>query len=197
MGTENRAQAERTRNLLLNAALAAFADRGFHGTTTRRICESAGLSSAALYVHHQSKEALLFEISKRGHEETLAIVKRAAGSSEDHVERLTALVHDYVTFHVRQHTLARVINYEMAALEADHLAHIHRIRRQIDGVIHDVLSAGVEAGVFRTPEPRMAAVAIESLGIDIARWYHPDGKRTPEGIAASYVAMVRQLLGVA
>ena len=37
---------------LLEAAVAAFADRGFHGTTTRDIATAAGLSPAAVYVHH-------------------------------------------------------------------------------------------------------------------------------------------------
>lgn len=196
MRMDNNARAERTRALLLDAALAAFAERGFHGTSTRHITDAAGLSSAALYVHHQSKEELLFEISKTGHEETLAIVQRAAASSDDHVERLSALVHDYVLFHVQKHTVARVINYEIAALSPEHQAHIRRIRRQIDTVIHDVLTSGVDAGVFTTPNPRMIAVALESLGIDIARWYQPRSGWEPEHLAAGYVGMALRLLRV-
>jgi AcrR family transcriptional regulator len=196
MRADNSVRAERTRALLLEAALGAFAERGFHGTSTRNIAERAGLSSAALYVHHQSKEELLFEISKAGHEETLAIVQRAAASSDDHLERLSALVHDYVLFHVEKHTMARVINYEMAALTPEHRAHVRRIRHQIDTVIHGVLTSGVEASVFTTPDPRMTAVALESLGIDIARWYRPNGGWDPKQIAAAYVEMGLRLLGV-
>ena len=64
------------RTRLLAAAVAAFAAKGFHGTTTRDISTTAGMSPAALYVHHRSKEELLHQISLAGHERTLALVTR-------------------------------------------------------------------------------------------------------------------------
>ena len=59
---------ESTRDRLLAAAIEAFAAKGLHGTTTRDIAAGAGMSPAALYVHHRSKEELLFLISRAGHE---------------------------------------------------------------------------------------------------------------------------------
>ena len=63
------------RTRLARAAVEAFAARGFHGTTTRDISTAAGMSPAALYVHHRSKEELLFELSRVGHERVLAMVR--------------------------------------------------------------------------------------------------------------------------
>ena len=59
-------RAEATRARLLAAAVTAFAERGYHATTTRDIAAAAGMSPAALYVHHASKEELLYEIARRG-----------------------------------------------------------------------------------------------------------------------------------
>jgi AcrR family transcriptional regulator len=153
------------------------------------------LSSAALYVHHGSKEELLFQISRSGHEETLGIVRDAAAVSDDPRRQLRELVHGYVLFHAHKHTMARVINYEMAALSPEHRAVIAGIRREIDHVVHDVITRGVAAGVFRTPDPRMTAVALESMGIDIARWYRDHGAWTAEEIAGGYVEMAMRLVG--
>jgi AcrR family transcriptional regulator len=50
----------------LDAAVNAFAEKGFHGTTTRDIADAIGRSPAAIYVHHRSKEELLYLISKEG-----------------------------------------------------------------------------------------------------------------------------------
>ena len=63
------------RERLLEAAVASFAARGFHGTTTRDIAAGAGMSPAALYVHHRSKEELLHQIAREGHLRTLALVE--------------------------------------------------------------------------------------------------------------------------
>ena len=48
------------RDRLLTAAVAAFGAKGFHATSTRDIARAASLSPAAVYVHHQSKEDLLY-----------------------------------------------------------------------------------------------------------------------------------------
>ena len=44
---------------MLGAAVEAFAELGFHVTTTREIAAKVGLSPAAVYVHCRSKEELL------------------------------------------------------------------------------------------------------------------------------------------
>lgn len=189
-------KAQRTRALLLEVAIESFAERGFYGTSTRTIANAAGLSSAGLYVHHGSKEELLFEISRAGHEETLSIVRSASSASEDPVQQLRELVRGYVLFHVRKHTIARVINYEMSALSNSHRSQIAGIRREIDHVVQDVIQRGVAAGVFHTEDPRMTAVALESMGIDIGRWYREDGSWTAEQIADRYTEMAMRLVGV-
>ena len=63
---------------LLVAAVAAFAERGYHATTTRDIAGRAGMSPAALYIHYRTKEELLHRISRIGHEEALEILESAA-----------------------------------------------------------------------------------------------------------------------
>jgi AcrR family transcriptional regulator len=186
-----------TRARILDAAVRTFGDRGFHGTSTRKITKTSGLSAAALYVHHRSKEELLFEISRAGHEETLEVVTQAVSETSDPVEQLRRLMHGYVLFHTKKHTLARVINYEMSALTPEHRAEIKKIRRQIDFTILEVVAAGVDAGLFETADPRMTAIALESMGIDIARWYSDRGTWKPEQIATRYVEMAMRLVGVA
>lgn len=46
------------RDRILDAALVLFAQHGYHGTTTRRICERAGVPLGSLHYHFESKEAL-------------------------------------------------------------------------------------------------------------------------------------------
>src|SRR6478752_8525987 len=140
------------RTRLALAAVEAFGARGFHGTTTRDISTAAGMSPAALYVHHRSKEELLYELSRLGHERVLEMVGESVARSDDPVEQLGTLVEDFVRDHALVHTGARVINYELAALSEEHLAEIVAIRHDIDLVVREVIDRGVEAGVFHTPE---------------------------------------------
>src|SRR5260370_41054376 len=43
---------------IIRAARRVFAEKGFHGTTTRALAEYAGVSEALLFKHFPSKEAL-------------------------------------------------------------------------------------------------------------------------------------------
>ncbi|WKG11959.1 TetR family transcriptional regulator [Nocardia sp. PE-7] len=191
--TEARSDATRAR--LLGAAIAAFAEKGFNGTTTRDIAAAAGLSPAAVYVHHKSKEELLYLISRAGHEETLDLVLQEVESSDEPAIALRNVVHAFAVHHARGHTGARIVNYEMSALTPEHYAEILDIRHRIDREIRGLVERGVAAGVFDTASPRMAAVALLSLGIDIARWYRDEGEWSPEDIADAYADMALRIVG--
>lgn len=53
------AHLEARRRQILEAALACFAERGFHATSMRDICNEAKLSAGAVYRYFASKEALI------------------------------------------------------------------------------------------------------------------------------------------
>ncbi|MFC7494638.1 MULTISPECIES: TetR/AcrR family transcriptional regulator [unclassified Nocardioides] len=184
------------RTRLARAAVEAFGARGFHGTTTRDISTAAGMSPAALYVHHRSKEELLHELARVGHERVLAMVRDSVARSDEPVQQLGDLVEDFVRDHAVVHTGARVINYELAALSEEHLAEIVGIRHEIDLEVRDVIDRGVAGGVFSTPDPHMTALAILSLGVDVARWFRDEGRWSPDQVAAHYRVLALRMVGV-
>jgi AcrR family transcriptional regulator len=188
-------RAAATRARLLDAAVRAFAERGFHGTTTRDIAAAAGMSPAALYVHHRSKEELLYLISRSGHERTLALVRDGVAGSEDPAEQLVTVVRQFAIDHARGHTGARIVNYELAALSPEHFEEIRQIRQSIDHEVRRLVESGVAAGVFHVRDAGMAALAVLSLGIDIARWYRDEGTWTPEDIGDHYAELALRIVG--
>ena len=184
-----------TQARLLDAAVASFAVRGFHGTTTRDIAAAAGLSPAAVYVHHRSKEDLLHLISSRGHERTLRLVRDTVAAADGPADRLAAFARAFAAHHARNHTTARVVNYELAALSEPHRAEVAAVRRAIEAEVRTLVEDGVRAGVFEVPDPRMTTLALLSLGIDVSRWYDDDGALTPEEVGEQYAALALRMVG--
>jgi AcrR family transcriptional regulator len=195
LGMSPSSPATDARTRLARAAVDAFAVKGFHGTTTRDISIAAGMSPAALYVHHRSKEELLYELARIGHERVLEMVRASVATSDDPVEQLGTLVEDFVRDHALAHTGARVINYELAALSEEHLAEILAIRTDIDVVVRDVIDRGVALGVFETPDAHMTALAVLSLGVDVARWFRDEGRWTPDQVAVHYRLLALRMVG--
>lgn len=183
------------RDRLVEAARIAFGTNGFHGTTTRHIAAAAGMSPAAVYVHHPSKEALLFALSLEGHLATLADVTAAAGSSGEPVDQIRAIVQTFVRREAEHHTTARIVNYELGALSSEHRAEIDVLRRRIQDTLLEAIRAGRAAGVLDCPDPPMTATAIMGMSIDVARWYHDRGRWTPEEVAHHHAQMALRMAG--
>ncbi|MFD7709042.1 TetR/AcrR family transcriptional regulator [Streptomyces sp. NPDC059785] len=180
---------------LLVAAVEAFAERGYHATTTRDIAGRAGMSPAALYIHYKTKEELLHRISRIGHDKALAILRTAADAEGSAAERLAGAVRSFVRWHAAQHTTARVVQYELDALGPDARAEIVALRRRSDGAVREIIQDGVAAGEFDVPDVPGTTVAVLSLCIDVARWFNVEGPRTPDEVGALYADLVLRMVG--
>ncbi|HEV3258397.1 MAG TPA: helix-turn-helix domain-containing protein [Gemmataceae bacterium] len=58
MKVQAKLSGEERRAAIIQAVRRVFADKGFHGTTTRELADAAGVSEALLFKHFPNKEAL-------------------------------------------------------------------------------------------------------------------------------------------
>ncbi|MFD8014010.1 TetR/AcrR family transcriptional regulator [Streptomyces sp. NPDC058955] len=180
---------------LLVAAVEAFAERGYHATTTRDIAGRAGMSPAALYIHYKTKEELLHRISRIGHDKALEILRAAEVRDGAPSERLADAVRSFVRWHAERHTTARVVQYELDALGPEHRAEIVELRRGTEATVRRIIEEGVAAGEFDVADPSGTTVAVLSLCIDVARWFNVQGRRTPDEVGAFYADLVLRMVG--
>ena len=179
---------------MIGAAIAAFADRGYHATTTRDIATRSGLSPAALYVHFPSKGALLATISMLGHRAAHRLVTEALGRGGSPMDGLRAVVRDFAAWHARYHTVARVVQYELGALPEADRHEVIAIRRSIELLVQDQLRSGVAAGQMVVGDEHAVARALLSLCVDVARWFDPAGVRRPEEIGELYAELATRMV---
>ncbi|WP_335937166.1 TetR/AcrR family transcriptional regulator [Streptomyces sp. PTD5-9] len=180
---------------LLVAAVDAFAERGYHATTTRDIAGRAGMSPAALYIHFKTKEELLHRISRIGHDRALAVLEAAADADGTAAERLAEAVRSFVRWHAERHTTARVVQYELDALGEEHRTEIVELRRRTDAVVRRIINEGVRAGEFDVADVPGTTLAVLSLCIDVARWFNTRGSRTPDEVGELYAGLVLRMVG--
>jgi AcrR family transcriptional regulator len=177
------------------AAIATFSERGFHGTSTRDIASRAGMSPAALYVHFGSKEEVLYRIATSGLDITLEVMSAAAGSAVLAADRLRAVVRALTAWHAHHNAAARVILYELEALTPEHLAEVAVKEREVDQIVRRIITEGVKDGEFDVTDGITAATAVLSLCMDVARWYRPGHRRSPEEIGDFYAAAALRIVG--
>jgi len=182
--------------LVFDAALKNFAEFGYHGTPTRKIAQSVHKSPAAVYAHYPSKHELLFQIIIRGHEDLLSRILNAKELGTTPVERLSEVARTHAEFHAQYSAIARVANYELHNLDSNALETILQIRRQIESIVREIIAAGNERGDFDVADGNLAASAMLSMGIDVSRWYQPNGRLTVTDIGDAYAGYARRMVGI-
>jgi AcrR family transcriptional regulator len=180
---------------LLTSAVRCFAKNGYHGTTTRDICVGVGLSPAALYVHFETKELVLYEIMRAGHEQALASVQEPAVlATGNSANRLRAIISRYTAWHARHHVAARVCQFELAALTAEHYDEILDLRHKTNAFFRDAVMRGVADRSFAPVDVNRVTRAMLSLSIDLVRWYRLDGSDSPEQLGEFYADLALKLV---
>jgi AcrR family transcriptional regulator len=182
---------------LAHAALASFSSLGYGGTTTRAISEHAGLSAGALYTNFPSKEDILFLCALRAHESALETLQTATAKSGSSIARVRQMMHDFTLWHAQNYVIARVSQYELAALTPEHHDSIAALRRAMEAVMRSEIDKGVKAGEFDVEDVDGLTVAALSLAIDVCRWFSPSGRMTAERLAVSYSGLVVRMVSAA
>jgi AcrR family transcriptional regulator len=180
---------------LLTWAVRCFAANGYHATTTRDISGGVGLSPAALYVHFPSKELVLYGIIRAAHERALAYIQDpAVEATAGPADRLRTIVSRYTVWHARHHVAARVSQFELAGLTAEHYDEILHIRRQTNEVFRDAVARGVNDGTFAPVDVNRIVRTMLSLSIDLVRWYRLDGPDSPEQLGEFYAGLALKMV---
>jgi AcrR family transcriptional regulator len=183
---------------LLSSAVRCFAGNGYQATTTRDISAGAGLSSGALYVHFPTKELVLYEIIRVGHESALAAVQGPdVEQAPDASARLRLIVSRYAAWHARHHVAARISQYELARLDPEHYEVILELRHRTNECFRAAVASGVEDGTFAPVDVNRVVRGILSLGIDLIRWYNLKGADAPEALGDFYADLALRMVAPA
>lgn len=96
MGRPPRADGQRTRQAILDAALTLFAEKGYFGTSLRDIARKVGVRESALYNYFSGKEALFHALIEAMHEQRAErlspYIEASDGDARVMLERLTTEV---------------------------------------------------------------------------------------------------------
>lgn len=187
-----------TRGGILAAGLKLFAERGYAGASVRELADAVAIQPASLYAHYPSKEHVLAELCRIGHEEQLRSIRQALHAcGEDPREQVVAYVHGHVAMHTSFPMLAVVANGELHALSPKLGARSAELRRQSVQTLTDIVQHGVERGVFDVPDVWLAVAAIGGMGLRVAYWYTPEQALRPQYIAEVYAEYALRILGAA
>jgi hypothetical protein len=124
-----------------------------------------------------------------------AVREAMAQARADPRSRVLAFMTAFTTWHADHSALARVVQYELHALEEPGRSKIVALRREFALLLRTELSAGVENGAFRLVSLEATELALLSMAIDIARWFGIGRTPDPRRLGAAYSEICNRMLG--
>ncbi len=155
---------EARRQSILEAAAAAFLERGISASTMDQIAERAEISKAALYLYFRSKEELCLALLVHASRPLNDALEAARDPAALLFEQLMQLIRAYYDFYRQRPDYFRLIfvlehppngGKVADALRAEWTA----LGREGIQILANVIAAGIQQGVIRRCDPWKTAVA--------------------------------------
>jgi len=173
-----------------------FAMHGFHGTSMRDLARALEIAPSALYASFPSKDHVLAELVRVGHEAHLAMFRAAVlEGGSDPVDQLRAVVHANAVMHATYPHIAVVVNDEMHALPAELAGPGLALRRQGIALLMDIIERGIARKCFAARQPIVTVGAIGAMALRIPYWFGPAIGITVDELAATQAELALQMLG--
>ncbi|MGM0865098.1 MAG: TetR/AcrR family transcriptional regulator [Bacillota bacterium] len=177
---------------LTEHAVRLFDEKGFTVTSIQDIVESIGVTKGTFYYYFSSKEELLKEIHMRYIDGLLSKQERVLGDDrKSYMEKLYDIVHLSILDIKEQGASAKVFFREMRHLSKESLDAIEPKRDMYRFNIETLLKEGRKNGDFHK-DFDVSIVAFGILGMMnwSYQWYKPDGAKSDQEIARTFVDMV-------
>jgi TetR/AcrR family transcriptional regulator, fatty acid metabolism regulator protein len=170
---------EAKRRQIMEAAVRAFARKGYHSCRVGEIAEEAGVAYGLVYHYFGSKEEVLEEIFRHTWTQMLARIREVAGSGEPAVEQVRKVTALLLRTWRRDPDLVRVLVREVTRSP-------EQLKRQIDEIGHayqaleEIIVNGQKSGEFRDDlDSKVAAIvfygALEEVLTGWVMGQLPDG----------------------
>ena len=176
---------------IVQAAAQIFHDKGYEHTSMQDIADAVGILKGSLYYYIESKEALLYEITREVHESAYLDIDRLRAIEGSSLVRIRAFVSAHIIHNLGRLVKMAVFFQDFHSLTAEHRAEIVRERDRYDRFLRELIGAGRKEGsICPDVDPKIVSFGILGLVNWVYQWYRPDGTVTPEQLADAYADFV-------
>jgi AcrR family transcriptional regulator len=174
-------------------AMALFAEHGYAAVSMRQIASSVGVQVGALYNYIPDKQALLFTLLETHMQEVLT-AWRARPRPMGALAQLESFVQFHIPFHLERREAVFISYMELRNLTPENFAAIEALRHEYEDALDGILRRGQAEGVFAVADSRLTTYALLAMLTGVTTWYRPEGRLTPQAVAAHYWEMVHRMV---
>lgn len=141
---------EQQRHAAIRSAAAVFAEKGFHGSSTRDIAEHLGIKQGSLYYYFKSKEEALGEVCLFGIQDYVRHMASIASGEETFEAKLVATVTSHLTSYREKNEALKVYNDERLYLPEEKRSRLKELGSNYRQQLEQIFEEGIRSGAVRS-----------------------------------------------
>jgi NADPH:quinone reductase-like Zn-dependent oxidoreductase/AcrR family transcriptional regulator len=178
---------------ILDAAAKVFSTKGYLAANLDDVASLVGMLKGSLYYYIDSKEDLLYRLTRSIHQDALQTLERTRAVPGSAADRLDALVRFHFEALADNIAYTRVFYNEFTHLTGDRYEEIVGLRRSYEGFVQSLIEEGQISGLFcQQRDPHVMMLAVLTLLNSVQQWYRSDGGRTVGLLADEYAPLRAQ-----
>ena len=181
----------RRRREILEGASRVFRERGLHATGMRDIAAELDMHVGNLYYYFRNKQDLLAFCQQDALDGLLSRARTVRKEELRADTQLFKLIYAHV--HLLNYELpASLAHLEIEALEPEVRQPVLRQRDEYERLLRETVDEGIQSGLFRQTDPKVATLAILGAVNWTVKWFRPGGPAKIAEIArqfAEYLVM--------
>ena len=156
-----RSRYQSQKQLAIRSAASVFAEKGFHGASTKDIAERMGIKQGSLYYYFKSKEEALGEVCLYGIEDYVERMQSIAASDQPFEAKLMAIITSHLSSYRERNEALKVHNDERLYLPEDKRARLKELGSNYRQQLERIFEEGARTGALRdSVECHFAAQAV-------------------------------------
>jgi AcrR family transcriptional regulator len=140
---------QQQRQQAIRAAASVFAEKGFHGASTKDIAARMGIKQGSLYYYFKSKEEALGEVCLFGIEDYVQRMDDIANSDQPFEAKLMATITSHLSSYREKNEALKVHNDERLYLPQEKRTRLKELGSHYRQRLERILEEGVRNGALR------------------------------------------------
>lgn len=173
------------RDMLLNAAIEVFAQKGSNSATIADVARKARVALGTVYVYFESKDDLLQRCMNEVIKNEIDLIIRKTADIKDPMDRLYDFFMHHITLVNEKPYIARFITVEVRQSESFSRRNpgYNPMQRYLDFVI-DITKEAIDSGRIRAIDPKsFALLVVGAMDIIIWQWLASDSHLDIEAVS--------------
>jgi AcrR family transcriptional regulator len=181
-----------SKDAILSEAKQLFSTKGYRGTSLRDLTSSFNVSRPALYYYYKNKMEILSELHAKGFDEGVASFDKVLSTHLPTKEKFRKILEVHTRNLANDTELHRIFYLDEMEMPAKLKKEIRDRRRRYTDRIIDVYKAGVEEGIFKDIDPKIAVYLLLGACNWLTMWYSPKKRIKTETIVESLMLLLSQ-----